>query len=308
MIDEELLARLMTTEATSGDEDRLAGFLADDIAANVPGTLAQRIGNTLIVSKGRPRVAVFAHIDSVGFTLGYDNELIPIGGPDPENGTPIRCTVEGTVYRAKIKVGGSRRKHDSEFSLVNGEGPPGTAWVYDTPPELTGSRLTGAYLDNRFGTYTGLHLLRETEDILVAFTAAEEISGRGAADAGRWIYEHTSIRQALIADITWATAHVVPGQGPAVSLRDAFVSRSTYFNRVRRIAERSGVPFQIEIQSGGSSDGGTLERAGFGIDWVFVGAAENGYHSGNEFLARDDAQNMLRLYTELVGELSEQEA
>jgi putative aminopeptidase FrvX len=190
------------------------------------------------------------------------------------------------------------------YKLVDGEGPLGSRWVYDTPPSFTAKSLQGAFLDNRFGVYTGLHLLRELNDITVAFTAAEEASGRGALDAGRWLYDQTDIRRALIADITWATESVKPGKGPAVSLRDAYLPRKVYFDEVRSAAEKSGVPHQIEIESSGSSDGGMLERSGYGIDWVFVGAPENGYHTATETLLRNDAENMLRLYAHLVVDLS----
>ena len=151
-------------------------------------------------------------------------------------------------------------------------------------------------LDDSASAWTGL-----------AFTLAAMSDARGALDAGRWIYDQTAIRRALIADITWATPYVRPGKGPAVSLRDAFVPRKVYFDRVRAAAERSGVKHQIEIESAGSSDGGMLERSGLGIDWVFVGASENGYHTATESLLREDAENMLRLYAHLVVDLSQEE-
>lgn len=36
----------------------------------------------LILVFGKPTTAVFAHMDSVGFTVRYENQLIPIGGPE----------------------------------------------------------------------------------------------------------------------------------------------------------------------------------------------------------------------------------
>lgn len=299
MIDDALLRSLMTIEATSGDEGRLA----DELEAQAAGSRAKtyRIGNTVLAVKGAPTLAVFAHIDAIGFTLGYENELIAVGGPSVQDGVAIRATVGERVYRGRIRI---EDEDDRLYRLADGEGPPGSRWVYDTPPDLTPKVLKGAYLDNRFGVYTALHLLRETENVLVAFTAGEEASGRGALDAGRWIYENTGIRRALICDITWATRHVKPGKGPAVSLRDAFLPRKAWFDQVCDAAERSGIPFQIEIESSGSSDGGMLERSGYGIDWLFVGAPEKGYHTASEALLREDAENMLRLYVHLVSSLS----
>ncbi len=35
----------------------------------------------LILVFGSPRTAIYAHMDSIGFTVGYDKQLINIGGP-----------------------------------------------------------------------------------------------------------------------------------------------------------------------------------------------------------------------------------
>ena len=301
MIDEALLATLMQAEATSGDELALSRLLEDLSLRFAPRARTLRAGNTLVVFKGAPRLAVFAHVDSVGFTLGYDRQLIAVGGPSVEGVVAVRSTVGDQVYRGHAVC---EDKEDRLFRLADGEGPPGTRWVYDTPPAFGPAALQGAYLDNRFGVYTALRLLDMLPDVCVAFTAAEEVSGRGALEAGRILYERSDIRRALVADITWATPYVRPGKGPALSLRDAFVPRKAYFDAVRAAAEGSGVPFQIEIESAGSSDGGMLERSGFGIDWVFVGAPENGYHTATETLVADDAVNMIRLFAHLVATLS----
>lgn len=300
MIDDALLGTLMTVEATSGDEERLVDLIVDFLSRQVPAAALHRVGNTLIAKLGHPRVAVFAHTDTVGFTLGYKGNLIPIGGPSVQDGVGVRCTWGDRVLRGCVRVDESEER---DFSLI-GEGPLGSRWVYDTTPSFGVGSLQGAYLDNRMGVYVGLHLLQALDDVVVAFTASEETSGRGAFDAARWLYENTTVRQCLIADITWATEHVQPGKGPAVSQRDAFVPRKAFFDRVRALAERSGVPHQIEIEASGSSDGGAIERSGLGMDWLFVGAAETGYHTASESLVRADAENMLRLYTALVLGLS----
>ncbi len=303
MIDETLLARLMEVEAATGDEHRLTQLLREEVESRLPSALIVRLGNSLIVSKGRPRVAVFAHIDSVGFTLGYGNTFIAIGGPTVDGPTRVRCSHNGQTLRAVLEPVEDDYR---EFTLVEGGGDPGTRWVYDTRPTFDDHRLNGAFLDNRFGVYNALHQLEQAEDVLVAFTAGEEQSGRGAMDCGRWVYENTDIRRALISDITYATDHIHAGRGPVVSLRDAFLPRTEYVDRCRDIAEKAGIPYQLEIEAHGGSDGGMLERSGFGIDWCFVGAPENGYHSAHESLARSDAENMLRLYARLIPELSKE--
>ena len=301
MINEQLLQQLLLIEGTAGDEQRVAAFLERYLAEHHPHVTLHRIGNSLIAVKGTPRVAVFAHTDSVGFLLAHRKRVLALGGPMVEEPVRIRSTQGDTVFRAVI--GPSPEDH-REFQLLEGEGPLGSAWVYDTTPVFHPDRFEGAYLDNRFGVYTGLHLLDRVDDVLIAFTAVEEATGRGAIDCARWIYENTAIRQSLICDITFATDDVTPGKGPVVSLRDAFIPRRVYFERCRAIAEAAGIPHQLEIETVGGSDGAMIERSGFGMDWCFVGAPEDGYHSAHEILLREDAENMLRLYEALVVGLS----
>ena len=35
----------------------------------------------LILVFGKPKTAVYAHIDTIGYSVGYSNNLIPIGSP-----------------------------------------------------------------------------------------------------------------------------------------------------------------------------------------------------------------------------------
>ena len=57
----------------------------------------------LMLKFGNPRTAVFAHTDSIGFTVRYDNQLIAIGGPEAKSGYelvgqddlgPIECVLQ----------------------------------------------------------------------------------------------------------------------------------------------------------------------------------------------------------------------
>jgi len=40
----------------------------------------------LMLKFGQPRTAVFAHMNSIGFTVRHQNQLLPIGGPEAKMG------------------------------------------------------------------------------------------------------------------------------------------------------------------------------------------------------------------------------
>src|SRR4051794_829240 len=239
----EALIRLAAIPGPSGWEGAVADWV-ERACRNLPGVETRRIGDLLLVARGRPRTAVVAHLDTTGFTLGYDGAAIPIGQADARGGEALR-RVQGAGERWSEEATGRLEKVGSGLRIA-GEGAPGSAWVYADPVREKGGVLTGPYLDNRAGVWIALRALELARDVVVAFTTAEERSGRGALVAARWLVERYGVRQAIISDITWDTSHVHCGHGPAISLRDRFMPRQAYLERVLALAEKSGLPFQRE--------------------------------------------------------------
>src|SRR5207248_5842721 len=86
----ERLEYLLQIEGPSGDEGAVADAVEREIE-RIPGLRRVRFGDMVLAVRGEPRVAVMAHLDTVGFTLGYARELIRIGSPQAKHGTPLRC-------------------------------------------------------------------------------------------------------------------------------------------------------------------------------------------------------------------------
>ena len=71
----------------------------------------------LVLVFGKPRTAVFAHIDSIGFTVRYNRQLVRIGSPHFESGTELvghdreeRLPVR---FRLTMKVTGTMQQHEN---------------------------------------------------------------------------------------------------------------------------------------------------------------------------------------------------
>ncbi len=245
-------------------------------------------------------MAVFAHLDTTGWTLGYGKQLVRIGGPDGKPGDgvrPVRRPDAGNVL--------ARRKDGSWKVSGRTDAAPGSRFVYAAVPELKDGQITAPYLDNRAGLWAALHTLKSCPAVALALSVQEETGSHGAGVTARRLSEKHGITQALIADLTWDTKHVKRGLGAAVSLRDSRVPRQRYLNRVLALAEESGVPFQREIESSGGSDGAGIDRSGVPIDWVFIGAPEKAPHTSRERVHVGDLQGMVSLLVYLVNGLSE---
>lgn len=297
----DLLWDLLAQDSPAGDEASLADWLQDWLSRDAPDASVERLGDSLVVTRGdAPKVAVFAHLDTTGWTLGYKNQLLRIGGPDGNPGDKVR-----PVRRLDTGCTLARRKDGSWKVSGKTDAAPGSRFVYAAVPELKDGQITAPYLDNRAGIWAALHTLKACPQIALALSVQEETGSHGAGVTARRLHEKHGITQALIADLTWDTKHIKRGLGPAVSLRDSRVPRQSYLNRVLALAESSSLPFQREIESSGGSDGAGIDRSGIPMDWVFIGAPEKAPHTSRERVRVGDLQGMVALLVYLVNGLSE---
>jgi putative aminopeptidase FrvX len=294
----DLLFELLKIDSPSGDEGVMADWIDGWIRRSCPEARLVRLGDSLVAIRGeKPPVSIYAHIDTTGFTLGYERRLIPIGSPSPVDGTAVR--------QLGAALAGVVRERDDEWYLDHVDAEPGSRWVYAAEPAIDESQVTSPYLDNRAGIYAALNVLRRCPSVAVAFTTGEEHSGQGAVVCARYLYEKLGIDKALISDITWDTDHVHIGKGVAISLRDRMVPRQRFLDRVLDIGDASGIAYQREIESSGGSDGMYLQRSGYPIDWVFVGAPERDPHSDHEVVDLSDLDSMVEMLVTLVENLEQ---
>ncbi len=297
----DLLWDLLAQDSPAGDEAPLSDWIEARLARDVPDAAVERLGDSLVVLRGTaPQVAVFAHLDTTGWTLGHGRELFRLGGPHPKPGDAVRA-----ARRPDTGATLARRKDGGWRLDGRPDAAPGARFVYAARPEVSEHQITAPYLDNRAGLWAALTVLTACPRVALALSVQEETGSLGAAVTARRLHETHGITQALVADLTWETKHVKRGLGPAISLRDSSVPRQSYLNRVLALAEKSGLPFQREIAENGGSDGAGIERSGVPLDWVFVGAPEKAPHTARERVHLGDLQHMAALLVYLAQGLSD---
>ena len=302
-----LLRTLCGIHAPAGHEAPLSQFVLDYVREHQASWRHQplvvagaQFQDCLLLVFGEPRTAVFAHLDSIGFTVRYGRQLVRIGGPQAEAG-----------YRLVGKD--SQGEVDCTLTVDEETGELGYAFHRDIDrgTELTfycdfretETTVQSCYLDNRLGVWNALRLCETLENGIVAFSCWEEHGGGSVAYLAKHIYDTYGVRQALISDITWVTEGVHAGQGCAISLRDSLIPRRAYVDRIRAIAARSGIAHQLEVEGSGGSDAKELQHAAAPWDWCFVGAPEDHVHSPDELVDKRDIASMLALYQVLMREL-----
>jgi putative aminopeptidase FrvX len=301
----DLLKTLCSIHAPSGNEGAMTKFLLTYIKKQTGWAVKPKVfhgpefQNCIVLVFGKPRTAVFAHIDSIGFTVRYKHQLVKIGGPSHEEGTelvgedadgPVSCFLKvdkekGLSYECKRKIA------------------TGTDLTFKPIFKETKNSVQCCYMDNRLGVWNALKLAETLRDGAIVFSCWEEHGGGSVGYLGKFLYEKYAIQQALISDITWVTEGVEAGKGVAISIRDSGIPRREYVDKIIKIAKISNIPYQLEVESSGGSDGNELQKSPYPWDWCFIGAPEKHVHSAREKVHKNDIAAMLELYKVLMEKL-----
>jgi len=305
-----LLKKLTAIRGASSDEATISKFILNYIHKNSSSWKVQPIifaGNkfqdNIIIVFGKPRTAIYAHIDSIGFTVSYENQLIKIGGPDVEDD----ITLVGKDSQGKIETQLMIIEQENERPIYkciyDRIIDRGTILTYKPNFRETPTTVQSPYLDNRLGVWSALKVAESLENGVIVFSTYEEHGGNSVGFCANFLAEKFSIRQALISDITWVTEHILPGHGVVISMRDSSIPRRKYLNKIIQLAKKSKIDFQLEVESSGGSDGTTLQRSDLLIDWCFIGAAEDNVHTPNEIVSKYDILCMVQIYQYLMKKL-----
>ncbi|HEY0740712.1 MAG TPA: M20/M25/M40 family metallo-hydrolase [Chryseosolibacter sp.] len=301
-----LLKQLCEVHAPSGEESAMKDFLLKYIqkAKKTWKTKPQifhgdHFQDCIVLAFGKPRTAIFAHMDSIGFTVRYFNQLLPIGSPDADPGTklvgedslgPIECELEyDKEHHAFYKFGRQIER--------------GTSLTYKIDFREDKNFIQTPYLDNRLGVYAALQVAETLKDGVIVFSCWEEHGGGSVPYLAKFIYEKWKVQQALVADITWVSDGVDHGKGVVISMRDRNVPRKAFINKIISIAKKRKQTFQLEVEGMGSSDGRELQVSPYPFDWCFVGAPQVNAHTPNEKVHKKDIKSMIDLYVWLMKDL-----
>ena len=304
-MDFQLLKTLCGIHAPSGNELAMKEFLMDYIEKHAgnwkvkPEIIhGEEFQDCIVLKFGEPRTAIFAHMDSIGFTVRYQDQLVPIGGPKAKTGYRL----VGRDSLGPIDCELIENEGDLHYKFARGI-ERGTELVFKRDFREMDDYVQSCYLDNRLGCFNALMVAESLENGVIAFSCWEEHGGGSVAYIAKYIYEQWNVRQALISDITWITDGVTHGSGVAISMRDRSIPRRSFVNKIIAIAESSGIDFQLEVEGAGGSDGKELQSSPYPFDWCFVGAPEDNVHSPDEIVHKHDIQSMVDLYKVLMAEL-----
>jgi putative aminopeptidase FrvX len=306
----ELLKQLTAIHGLASDEGRIRDFVLDYVKTQAAGWKVKPVvffgdnfQDTIVLVFGQPKTAVYAHMDTIGYSVGYSKDLIRVGGPRNIDGTQLVGEDSGGACEAEVMLIEDEYGENAVTFVSNRAIDRGTLLSFKPNFRETEEYIQSPYMDNRLGVWTALRLCETLENGAIVFSTYEEHGGNSVGSCAKFLLENYHVNQALICDITWVTSGVVHGGGVAISMRDSMLPRRSYLNRIIDIAKNSGVAYQLEVESAGGSDGSVLQKSDLPIDWCFIGAAEDNVHSPDEKVFKSDIVSMLELYKVLMDKL-----
>jgi len=306
-MDFSLLKELQAIHAPAGDETPLRDFVIDYVKKNKANWKVQPdlvygddFQDCLILKFGKPRTAIFAHMDSIGFTVRYGKELVKLGGPRLISGTQLVSKDSKGIIETELVVNGDNKKISYKLDRNIDRG---TNLTFKPNWREEGDYIQNCYMDNRLGMWSALKVAESLENGIIVFSCWEETGGGSVGYLGKYIYENWGVRQALISDITWVTEGIPHGEGVAISMRDSGIPRKSYVRKIIDIATKNKIKFQLEVEDSGGSDGNGLQKSSYPLDWCFIGAPEDHVHTPDEKVHKGDITEMVKLYEVLMKEL-----
>ncbi len=302
-----ILKTLCAIHAPSGEEFRVKAFLIDYVnSAKYWWSKKPKLvyGNSfqdnLLLVYGKPKIAFIAHTDTVGYTVRYNKELIPIGTPVSETGWRL----QGEDEIGKIDC--ILHKNSDEYNLsyiYKRLIKPGTSLTFKADFKNEDEYIQSPYLDNRLGVWLLLKLAEEMKQGVLAFTTHEEHGGGSVAYVVKHLYEKYGIRQYIIVDTTYTTEGIFHDKGVVISLRDEYIPRKLFVDKIIKTATEGNVKFQLEVEQSGSSDGACVQKSPYPVDWCFVGPPISNIHSPDEIINKNDIFAALKIYRLLMQKL-----
>ena len=324
-----LIQKLVETQGPSGYETQIRAMIQEEASPYADGVRVDALGN-LIVQKGKGseagiKLMLAAHIDEIGVMVTQVDEngflrFTTLGGVRPYTcvGGRVRFLngASGVIYMEPLDDMTKQPTFDQlyiDLGLSAKQDSPvriGDVGTFDRPFLDLGKRLVAKSMDDRIGAAVLLETLRQIKEtphqLFFVFSTQEEVGLRGATTAAFGIDPDLG----LSVDVTGTgdtprrtkvRMEVSLGNGPAIKVRDGgMLADRRVVDWMVGGAEKLGLPYQMEILEGGTTDARAMQISRAGVPAGCLSIPCRYVHSPSEMVDFDDVQNAVRLLIELV--------
>ncbi len=322
----ELIKRLVEAHGPSGFEGGIRELIQTEVEAYADEITIDALGNLLVLKKGDGsglKVMVAAHMDEIGVMVSHITEkgflrFTNIGGVHPRTllGSRVQFASEivGIVYSDRIKERGKVLPLENHYIDVGATGRDdcpihvGDAASFVRPLLVQKKRLTAKSMDDRIGCVVAIEALKRLSsspnDVYFVFSVQEEVGVRGARVAANGINPDVGIALDVTktGDVPETALMAIDlGAGPAIKVKDSGMIAHTGLVRImRQRAEEAGIPYQLEVLEGGSTDASAMQIANAGSAAGCISIPCRYVHSQSETVDEADVINAIGLLVELL--------
>ncbi len=327
-MDLNLLKKLCLINGASGDETAVRDAIIELLPADCSYKI-DPLGNLIVEKQGeaepKNKVALFAHMDEVGFIVTYINDegfvyVAPVGGIMDSALFSKKITINGLVGIAGGKAihqceGDEAKKIPAITDLAIDFGFESKAeaekyislgdygYFKSDFVEFGDGFIKSKALDDRMGCVALIELLQKKSKInyTAVFTVQEEIGTRGStACAGTVKPDYAIVIESTTAsDIPDTPDHKKVcrlGDGAVVS----FMDRGTIYNKdlykkAFEIAKANNIPCQTKTVVAGGNDAMAIHKSAGGIKTIAVSLPCRYIHSAASVCKASDIESIERL-------------
>jgi endoglucanase len=322
----ELIKKLVETPAPSGYEAKVRELIRAEITPLVDDIRVDALGN-LIARKGQAspqgmKIMLSAHMDEIGLIVTHVDEngfirFTTLGGVRAHSlpggrvrfmngamgviGKQHHSDSDGSAFEDLFIDVGAKNRKDCPVRI-------GDVAAFERPFTDLGDRLIAKSMDDRIGVAVLIETLRQLDstphEIYCVFSVQEEVGLRGATTAAFGIDPHLGL--AVDVTLTGDTPKdmkmdVGLGKGPAVKVRDGgMLTDPRVVSWMARTAEKSRLPYQLEILDGGTTDARAIQVSRAGVPVGCLSIPCRYVHSPSEMVDYSDVQNAVHLLASLL--------
>jgi endoglucanase len=326
----ELIKELTEAFGPSGREDAVRELIRDRVSGHVDELRVDPLGNLIALKRHteedgaeRRRIMLAAHMDEIGVIASYIDEegfvrFAPIGGVRALHLLGSRVVfADGTTG----VIGREKPKERTEFPTIDkmyiDVGAPnkeqltrkvGDVAAFVRPFVDMGQRIIAKAFDDRIGCAVLVQTLIDLEttphDVYAVFTVQEEVGLRGALASAFGVEPDVAI--AVDVTLTGDTPEAHPmavslGDGPAIKVKDrGMLAHRGVKNWMIDTAERLGLPYQLEVLEGGTTDAMAIQTSRAGVAAGVLSIPCRYVHSPSEMVDYGDVQNAVLLLLGLL--------
>lgn len=334
----QILFSLAQARGVSGEEFEAAQKAARMLKKYGEVTVNEATSNLLFRRKkfddGKLTVLLDAHIDEIGMVVSYITEdgflkVSPCGGIDKRVVAAQQVTVlgkekiKGVITSAVPHLHNGNSKVSDDIYVDVGmnkaqvealAGLGSKVLIEEVPLKFEGGRVSSKALDDRAGCTAIIRAIELVEgeklncNLAVCFSSQEEVGERGAKTAA---YE-IDADYVIEADVSFAQTQGedkekcgILGKGPMIGFSPVLNKNMSV--RLKEIAQREGIPFQMEVMpgcTGTNADVLSVNRTGAAAAMVSIPIKY--MHTPVEIADLEDIENTARLIAAFLCSIKEE--